>query len=76
VLVPGGTYWLACFSELAIIPGPRRLTRQDIARLFSDGWRIESIEEAHFELVPGRFEDQFDTDTPPAAAWLARIQRI
>lgn len=76
VLVPGGTYWLACFSELAIIPGPRRLTRQDIARLFSDHWRIESIEEAHFELVPGRFEDQSDTDTPPAAAWLARIQRI
>jgi SAM-dependent methyltransferase len=72
VLVPGGSYWLMCFSELANIPGPRRLTRDDIVRLFSDRWRIESIEEVHFELVPGRF----DGDTPPAAASLARIQRI
>ena len=76
VLVPEGTYWLVCFSELATVPGPRRFTRQDIARLFSDRWRIESLEHAHFELLPGRFESRFDTDTPPAAAWLARIQRI
>ena len=72
VLKPGGTYWLMCFNEHAGAPGPRRLTREDLAALFADGWEIETIEKARFELIPGRFEN----DPLPAAAWLARIRRI
>ncbi len=71
VLLPGGVYCLLCFSERATHPGPRRLTREDIASLFSRGWQIESIQAAHFDVVPGR---GFTEDS--AAAWLAVIQRI
>jgi len=73
VLRPGGRYLMQCFSEHASVPGPRRLTQDDIRRMFAQGWRIESIVASHFEIKadPGgtwRSED--------AAAWLARIQRI
>jgi cyclopropane fatty-acyl-phospholipid synthase-like methyltransferase len=71
VLRPGGTYWLMCFSEHATAPGPRRMTQQAIKDLFGEGWEVESIDEAHFELVPGH---SFGDDS--ARAWLARITRV
>jgi SAM-dependent methyltransferase len=71
VLRPGGTYWLMCFNEHATAAGPRRLTQEDIARRFADGWQVGKIERAHFELVDGH---SFGDDDP-ASAWLACITR-
>jgi SAM-dependent methyltransferase len=68
VLRPGGTYWLLCFNEHATGPGPRRITQEDIAELFADGWVVKSIEAAEFQLVaPHAFGP---------SAWLARIERL
>jgi SAM-dependent methyltransferase len=72
-LRPGGHYCLMCFSERAALPGPRRLTKQRIATLFNQGWKIHSIHPAHFELLTGRGYEQINH---AAAAWLAAIQRI
>jgi SAM-dependent methyltransferase len=72
VLRPGGSYCVLCFSERATHPGPRRLAREDIRSLFAEGWRIESLTRAHFEVIAGR--DEFTEDS--AAAWLAVIERI
>jgi cyclopropane fatty-acyl-phospholipid synthase-like methyltransferase len=71
VLRPGGTYWLMCFNEHATVPGPRRITRDDIAALFADGWEVRRIEDAAFELVA---PDVFG-DGASSSAWLARIER-
>lgn len=68
VLRPGGTYWLMCFNEHAVGPGPRRITQDDIARLFADGWAVRSIEPAEFQLV--------NATGFKASAWLARIERV
>ena len=73
VLRPSGWYWLMCFSEHATLPGPRRLTKQQIATLFKEGWQIRSIEHAQFEVIAGRGRDQGDKS---AAAWLAGIERL
>jgi SAM-dependent methyltransferase len=68
VLRPGGTYWLLCFNEHATGPGPRRITQDDIAALFAGGWKVKSIEAAHFELVAGHAFGP--------SAWLAGIERL
>jgi 2-polyprenyl-3-methyl-5-hydroxy-6-metoxy-1,4-benzoquinol methylase len=73
VLRPSGWYWLMCFSEHATFPGPRRLTKEQIATLFKDGWQIQSIEQARFEVIAGRGEDE---SGKIAAAWLAGIKRL
>jgi SAM-dependent methyltransferase len=70
VLVPGGRYHLLCFSELATIPGPRRLTVGEIAATFPDGWRLESLERCRFEINP----DRWVSGEP--AAWLASLRRL
>ena len=67
VLEPGGTYFLQCFSERQ--PGtfgPRRVTQAEIRETFADGWEVEEIREASFEINfrPGE-----------AQGWLATIRR-
>jgi len=67
-IAPGGRYFMACFSDRQ--PGdwgPRRVTEGEIRASFSDGWRVDSIEPAEFELHGG---------PPNVLAWLARITRI
>lgn len=69
VLEPGGVLHLLCFSEQT--PGdwgPRRVTQAELRDAFADGWEIERIEAARFEVREG-FEDE------PPHAWLARIVR-
>lgn len=54
VLVPGGTFWMLCFSEME--PGdwgPRRVTQREIREAFDRGWRVDSIREARFETNLG-----------------------
>jgi SAM-dependent methyltransferase len=67
VLVPGGSYHLLCFSEHAMLPGPRRLSQADIRASFAQGWVVEAIEAAQFDIRG---------NTPGGDAWLAHIRRI
>jgi SAM-dependent methyltransferase len=66
-IVPGGRYFMLCFSERQ--PGdwgPRRVTQNEIRASFGEGWRIESIEPARFVI----------TISPDAAfAWRSTITR-
>lgn len=67
VLVPGGHYFLMCFSEHEPRKfGPRRVTQADIRASFKGGWTVLSIEEA-------RFEHSISGDG--ARAWFAQISR-
>ena len=68
VLEPGGVIHLLCFSEHT--PGewgPRRVTQAELRAAFEEGWEIERIEAARFEVREG-FADE-------PHAWLARISR-
>ncbi|MGW5723365.1 class I SAM-dependent methyltransferase [Amycolatopsis sp. NPDC003865] len=54
VLVPGGRYFMLCFSDRE--PGDgwphvHRVTRDDIAATFTDGWRVDSIRPATIEII-------------------------
>jgi SAM-dependent methyltransferase len=67
VVRPGGRYLMLCFSDRQ--PGawgPRRVTQAEIRASFGDGWRVDSIE-------PARFDVTIDPDG--ALAWLATITR-
>jgi len=69
VLPPGGTLHLMVMSdwEDANWGGPRRVGQQDIIETFSEGWRIDDIQEARFTVRPPyRLR---------AHAWLASIVR-
>jgi SAM-dependent methyltransferase len=66
----GGQYYLLCFTDQQ--PGdwgPRRVSQDEIRASFADGWRVDSIEAATFEVVPGPGGSQ------GALAWLATITR-
>jgi cyclopropane fatty-acyl-phospholipid synthase-like methyltransferase len=65
---PGGRYFMLCFSDRE--PGdwgPRRVSQDEIRAIFTDGWRVESIEAAEIDI----------TMAPGAAlSWLATITRV
>lgn len=68
-LVPGGTYFMLCFSdrEPADWGGPRRVSKEEILHTFARGWRVDSIEPARFEasqLGDGGY------------AWMATVTRL
>lgn len=65
----GGVLHLMCFSEHTPgTSGPRRVTQAELIASFTDGWEVERIEPAIFEVRP-------DWAPGPAQAWLARIVR-
>jgi cyclopropane fatty-acyl-phospholipid synthase-like methyltransferase len=67
-LRPGGTCYLMCFSDRE--PGdwgPRRVSEAELRSAFADGWTIESIEPAEFEIA---------IEPDRAQAWLATIHRL
>jgi SAM-dependent methyltransferase len=69
VLRPGGHCYLVCFSDRQ--PGdwgPRRVSRDELAAAFSDGWVIAGLDAAQFELNPVM-------GVPAARAWLADLRR-
>ena len=73
VLRSGGRYYVLCFSEHASIPGPRRLTADDLRAIFSSGWAVESISPTHIEInVTGTGTWRAER----AAAWLACFERV
>jgi SAM-dependent methyltransferase len=68
-LRPAATCYLMCFSDRQ--PGdwgPRRVTQREIEDAFADGWTIERIEAAEFDINP-----TFGNTT--VHAWLAEIRR-
>jgi SAM-dependent methyltransferase len=68
VVVPGGRYFMLCFSDKE--PGdwgPRRVGEDELHRSFADGWRFDSLEETVLEI----------TISPEGAqAWLASFTRV
>ena len=71
VLAPGGHCYLMCFSDRQ--PGdfgPRRVSQDELRAAFGDGWSVDSIEAAAFELNQPTF------GITSAQAWLAVIQRL
>jgi SAM-dependent methyltransferase len=67
VVVPGGRYFLLCFSDKQ--PGdwgPRRVRKDELQRCFADGWRIDSIDDTVLEIT---------LDPEGARAWLAAFTR-
>jgi len=66
---PGGVVHVLCFSELTPgLVGPRRVTQGELREAFDDGWIVERIEPARFEV-----RDGFPGGRPHA--WLASIVR-
>lgn len=68
VLVPGGRYFMLCFSDDQ--PGdwgPHRVTRDEITGSFAKGWRIDSIEPATIEIT---------ADPDGVRAWLVVLTRV
>lgn len=69
VLRPEGRLYLMCFSERQ--PGdwgPRRITQQELRATFAAGWRVESIDVAHFVT---NLDDALRVE-----AWLAAMTRL
>jgi cyclopropane fatty-acyl-phospholipid synthase-like methyltransferase len=66
-LVPGGKYFMLCFSDLEPAGyGPRRISKQDIEESFRDGWTIDYIR-------PATFESRTRVEGPKA--WISGIRR-
>ncbi|HTW19381.1 MAG TPA: class I SAM-dependent methyltransferase [Mycobacteriales bacterium] len=72
---PGGSAFVICFSDRQ--PGdwgPRRVTRDELEAAFADGWAIEQIEPALFDINPV-FEIDPAGGLTTASAWLAEVRR-
>ena len=71
VLVPGGLFYLECFSDT--VPGdsgPRRVRREEFAEVFKDGWTVVDVVQETLHVAPGA------TGNTTAPAWLATIRRV
>lgn len=74
VVKPGGHVFLMCFSDVEPgTEGPRRVSRKELHDAFAQGWNIESIEPARFEIRPDFTDFTFSEGGPKA--WFARIRR-
>jgi len=52
VLEPGGHYFMLCFSDQQPGDWRHRITREEIAAAFAQGWQIDSIEAARIHGAP------------------------
>jgi cyclopropane fatty-acyl-phospholipid synthase-like methyltransferase len=74
VLKPGGRLFLLCFSdEEPGTQGPRRVSKKELHDAFAQGWAIESIEPARYEVRPDLKDLTFSEGGPKA--WFAMIRR-
>jgi len=74
LLEPGATLFLLCFADAE--PGehgPRRVSERELREAFANGWRVETIEPARFEVVPGILGAEFGPGG--ARAWFAVVRR-
>lgn len=68
VIPLGGQCFMLCFSDRQRGDrGPRRITQDEIRASFRDGWRMDSIETAIFDIR---------VSESGALAWLASITRL
>src|SRR5437667_220097 len=64
----GGRVFLMCFSDQ--VPGdrgPRRVTQGELRGAFRDGWRVDAIDGARFEV---------NSADDAIHAWLASLTRL
>ncbi len=74
VVRPGGRLFLLCFSDREPLgDGPRRVTQDEIHDAFTEGWEVESIQQARFEIRPDLKDIQFSEGGP--FAWFCVIRR-
>ena len=70
VIARGGCFYMLCFSDRLpadFVFGPRRVSEDEIRRLFREGWRVDSIEASTIETT---------LDAVGVSAWLASITRV
>jgi cyclopropane fatty-acyl-phospholipid synthase-like methyltransferase len=73
-LKPGGGLFLLCFSDQEPgTQGPRRVSKKELHDAFAQGWVIESIEPARYEVRPDLKDLSFSEGGP--RAWFAVIRR-
>jgi SAM-dependent methyltransferase len=74
VLKPGGRLFLLCFSDDEPgTQGPRRVSRKDIEVAFAEGWAVETIEPARFEVRPDLKDLIFSEGGPKA--WFVTVRK-
>lgn len=74
LLEPGSRVFLLCFADAEPgTHGPRRVSELELRKAFAVGWRVESLEPARFEVVPGIPGAEFGPGG--ARAWFAVIRR-
>jgi len=74
VTKPGGRLFLLCFSELEPgSQGPRRVSERELREAFADGWVVEEVRAARFEIVPDLKDISFSEGGPKA--WFSVIRR-
>ncbi|WP_458208780.1 class I SAM-dependent methyltransferase [Haladaptatus sp. NG-SE-30] len=75
VVTPGGHVVILCFSDRE--PGewgPRRISEHELRTAFADGWTVEAIDPAQFEVNAGQ-EGIAPSNSDSVEAWLAVIRR-
>jgi SAM-dependent methyltransferase len=71
---PGGRLFLLCFSdEEPGTQGPRRVAEREIRGAFADGWAVEEVQPARFEVRPDLKDLSFSEGGP--RAWFSVIRR-
>lgn len=74
LLEPGGRVLVLCMSTAEPgTQGPRRVSEAELRAAFRDGWEVESLVPARFEVVPGIPGAEFSPGG--AHAWFAVIRR-
>lgn len=73
-----GRMFIMCFSDRQ--PGtwgPRRVTQRELRDAFSNGWHIDDIRSAHFDIHPRLVRDEAGSDdvTSNIEAWLTLLTR-
>lgn len=75
VVKSGGRLFIECFSDKEPPgDGPRRISQRELRGAFSDGWLIESIHEARFEVRPDLPDLHFSPGGP--YAWFCVVRRL
>jgi cyclopropane fatty-acyl-phospholipid synthase-like methyltransferase len=73
VLKPGGRLFLLCFSDRTPgTQGPRRISETELRDTFHDGWEIERMERAEFEIRAEVRQAQFSGQNPKGWLMVAR----
>ena len=75
LLEPGSRVFLLCFADAE--PGehgPRRVSERELREAFANGWQVETIEPARFEVVPGIPGAEFGPGG--AQAWFTVVRRV